>query len=275
LGDSGVEESADLSWCPRFVGVVHVPAMPGDPCYVDGGFAQVESFAMRDVDALVAGGVEGLIVENFGSAPFFKGDATSRIPPHQVAFLAHLSARIKRETQLFVGVNCLRNDARSAMGIAAAVDLDFIRINVHTGAYLTDQGIIEGEAAQTLRYRSSLGASHVRILADVLVKHAAPLAPLDPSTVVDDTVKRGLADALVVTGSATGAEIDEGRLRVVRHASKGAPVLLGSGVTPENAARCMAWADGAIVGTWLKVDGDVANPVDPSRVALVAAALRG
>ena len=155
------------------IGVIHLPPMPGDPkACADTSFNQVVDFAMRDVDALVAGGVHGIIVENFGSAPFQRGDATSRLPPHQVALMARVVGACVANSGVPIGVNCLRNDAQSALGIAAATGAEFIRVNVHSGAYLTDQGIIEGEAWRTLRYRKELGVEHVAILADVLVKHA-------------------------------------------------------------------------------------------------------
>ena len=255
-----------------FLGVVHVPAMPGDPAFDGEGFGAVELHALADAEALVDGGVDGLVIENFGSAPFPKGTEGHRLPPHHTAALAILARECRRRFPVLVGVNCLRNDARSAIGIAAAAGLDFVRINVHTGAYLTDQGVIEGEADRTLRYRRELGAESVAILADVMVKHASPLTPIDPARTVADTLERGLADGVIVTGDATGGEIDAPTLETVSAASN-RPLFLGSGVTPENAPRLAPRADGAIVGTWLKEEGRVDRPVDSARVRELAAIL--
>jgi membrane complex biogenesis BtpA family protein len=257
------------------IGVVHVPALPGDPRHDGGGFAPVERFALRDAEGLVQGGVKGLILENFGSAPFPKGTAGARVPPHHVAFLTLLAAELKTRYPIPVGVNCLRNDARSALGAAAASGADFIRVNVHTGAYVTDQGVIEGEAYETLRYRASLGAGAgaVSIAADVLVKHAAPLAPLTPEDATHDCVTRGLADAVIVTGEATGAPVSPDLLRRVAKAAGDTPVLLGSGLTPDNAPQLAPLAQAGIVGTWVKQQGDVTAPVDPERVATLVAAV--
>ncbi len=257
------------------IGVVHLPALPGDPRHDGGGFSAVEAFAQRDAAALVAGGVDGVILENFGSAPFPKGSAGDRVPPHHVAFLALLAAGFKARHDVPVGVNCLRNDAYSALGAAAAAGADFIRVNVHTGAYVTDQGLIEGEAAHTLRYRAALGpgAAKISIAADVLVKHAAPLAPLTPEDATHDCVARGLADAVIVTGEATGAPISPDLLRRVAKAAGDTPVLLGSGLTPDNAPALVPHAHGGIVGTWVKEQGDVSAPVDPKRVASLAKAV--
>ncbi|MCA9670753.1 MAG: BtpA/SgcQ family protein [Myxococcales bacterium] len=253
------------------IGVIHLPAMPGDPAYREGGFAGVSDHALRDAEALAQGGVDGMIVENFGSAPFAKSD----LPAHQIATLTLVAERCKARFGLPLGVNCLRNDARAALGIAAAAGLDFIRVNVHTGAYVTDQGVIEGEAAATMRYRAALGATGVKVLADVLVKHAAPLAPLSLEDAVRDCLFRGLADGVIVTGVATGAAIDRGRVEAVRAViGEGEQlVVLGSGVNPTQARSLAPLADAAIVGTWLKRDGQVHAPVDVERVRRLVAAV--
>ncbi len=256
------------------VGVVHLAGLPGDPANDGATFEDVLARARVDAEALVEGGADAVLVENFGSAPFAKGTRGARLEPHAVTALA-LAVRAVRDLDVPVGVNCLRNDARSAIGIAAAAGAAFVRVNVHTGAYVTDQGVIEGEAFDTLRYRSALGADHVAILADVLVKHAAPLAALTPEAATREALERGLADGVIVTGEATGAPVDEERLARVRAAAGDAPVFVGSGMTPERAATLGPLADGAIAGTWLKRNGDVRAEVDVARVRELVKALRG
>lgn len=247
------------------VGVVHLPPLPGDPMHRAGGFDDALAFAARDAEALVEGGCSALIVENFGSAPFPKGDPEQPSSPHAIAALALAVARARTFGRP-VGVNVLRNDVRAALGIAAASGADFVRVNVHVGAYVTDQGLIEGRAFETLRYRRLLSAESVAILADVRVKHASPLAELPLEREVADVVKRGRADAVIVTGSGTGEPVDPATLEAVHGAAAGAPVLIGSGLEPASASTLARFADAAIVGTWLKQDGDVARPVDADRV---------
>ncbi len=259
---------------PRgILGVIHLPAMPGDP-QARGSFDAVIEHALADADALAHGGVDGIIVENFGSVPFAKGDAGSPLPPHQVATLTRAVLAIRGRFSGPVGVNCLRNDARAALGIAAATGATFIRVNVHVGAYVTDQGLIEGRAHQTLRDRARLGCDDVAILADVLVKHATPLAPVSAADATADTVLRGLADGVIVTGKATGTPVDPDLLREVGEASAGAPVYIGSGLTAGAAQRLAPLCDGAIVGTAFKRDGQVRAPVDPDRVRALCDAVR-
>ncbi|MEE2645404.1 MAG: BtpA/SgcQ family protein [Myxococcota bacterium] len=251
---------------PKVIGVVHLPPLPGDAAGpVDGDFSPVLERACEDGRRLAAGGVHGIIVENFGSAPFVKGSHGDRVPPHQLAAITLVASALRAETRLPIGVNCLRNDAYSAVGIAAAASLDFLRVNIHSGAYLTDQGVIEGEAALTLAYRSRL-RSQTAIFADVMVKHATPLAPIDLYQSAADTVKRGLADAIIVTGSGTGAAVDPSRLETLQPLRAIAGLYIGSGLTEAQLSELTPLIDGAIVGTTFKVEGQLQAPVDELRV---------
>jgi membrane complex biogenesis BtpA family protein len=218
--------------------------------------------AVEDARALVEGGADALIVENYGDAPFFPGP----VPPETVAALALCtSAVISAAGSIPVGVNVLRNDARSALGVCAATGARFLRVNVHCGVAATDQGVIEGRAHETLRERARL-APQVAILADVHVKHATPLGRETLAEAVRDHVLRGLADAVIVSGPRTGEPPAASDLREAREAASGTPVLIGSGLTAENARELLPLADGAIVGTALERDGRTAEPVDPERV---------
>jgi membrane complex biogenesis BtpA family protein len=249
---------------PLFVGVVHLAPLPGAPCYA-GSIEAVLARAAADAAALAEGGADALLVENFGDAPFFAG----RVPAETVAAMALALAEVRRAAPgCPAGVNVLRNDALSALGLCASAGAAFLRVNVHTGAAVTDQGLIEGRAAETLRARARLAPAAL-ILADVHVKHAQPLGGGDLAATAAETFERGLADALILTGPATGSAPDPAQLARVRERVPAAPLLVGSGLTPDNAAALLRCADGAIVGTALKRGGDVAAPVDPERVAAV------
>jgi len=164
-----------------------------------------------------------------------------------------------------VGVNVLRNDARAALGLCASTGASFVRVNVHTGVAVTDQGIVQGRAAETLRERARLCAGVV-ILADVHVKHATPLSREPIGAAAMDAVERGLADGLIVSGRATGSAPDASLVSEVRASVGRSPIFLGSGVGVENARALLEHADGAIVGTALKRGGSVYAPVDRERV---------
>lgn len=232
--------------------------------------AQVLDRALADTAALASGGVDAVLVENFLDAPFFPADAL----PETVAAMSRVVAEVVRSSPAPVGVNVLRNDARGALAVAVATGAVFIRVNVHTGLMWTDQGTVEGRAAETLRLRAALGA-HVAILADVLVKHAIAPPGLTVAQAAADTWSRGLADALVVSGSGTGRATDPERVAQARAAAPEAPVLVGSGVTPKTVADLLRGADGAIVGTCLTRDGRAGSGVDPDRVRALVDAARG
>lgn len=249
------------------LGVVHLLPLPGSPRF--SSRALVLERALADAAALVGGGLDGFVVENFGDAPFY-GD---RVPAGTVAEMAVLVERLRVAVgpEPLLGVNVLRNDARAALAIAAAAGADFIRVNVHTGVMYTDQGVLEGRAAETLRERAASGAA-VEILADVAVKHATPPAGFDLGQSAKDTAYRGLADGLIVTGSGTGEATSLDRLQRVRAAVPDRPLLVGSGASAATLAELLRLADGAIVGTSIKHGGRVEEPVDIARVrALVQA----
>jgi membrane complex biogenesis BtpA family protein len=254
--------------------MVHLAPLPGAPAF-DGDRDAIRDAMIRDAKRLSAGGVDAVMVENFGDAPFYAED----VPKHVVASMAALVTDLRREIDLPVGVNVLRNDAEAALSVAAAAGASFVRVNVHSGARLTDQGVVTGRAAETVRLRERLDTD-VSILADVDVKHSAPLAerPLDEE--VAELLERGHADGIVASGVGTGETTDRDHLRRVVEARDNldvdAPVFVGSGVTQSSVAETLDLADSVIVGTALKQDGETTAPVDEQRVQrLVEAAETG
>lgn len=252
------------------VGVIHLPPLPGAP---EGGspLSEVRDRAVRDARILVEGGMDGVLVENYGDAPYRSDD----VGPAPVACMTSVAAAVRSAVGVPVGVNVLRNDGEAALAAAVGAGADFVRVNVWTGARVTDQGVVEGAAHRVLRLRRRL-RSDVAVLADVAVKHSAPLADRPVAEEAAEAVERGRADGLLVTGSATARPPEPERLETVRRAADGRPVLVGSGLGPGNAARLLAAADGAVVGTALKEGGETPAPVDRGRVeALVEAARAG
>src|SRR5437762_10540190 len=179
------------------IGMLHLAPLPGSPRY--GGSVQtIREALLRDAQLLAEGGVHGLMMENFGDNPFFPG----RVPAHVVAQMTALAAEVRRAVpQLPLGINVLRNDGLSALAVADAVGASYIRVNVLCGARIADQGLLQGIAHELLRLRTELAAGSIKIFADVDVKHSAPLAARPIADEVDDTLHRGMADALIVSGA--------------------------------------------------------------------------
>jgi len=246
-------------------GVLHLPPLPGAPA-ARGGFQHVIDHALRDAEALVAGGMSKCIIENFGDAPF----RANSVQPHVPAMMAVIAAAVRARfgADLTMGINVLRNDGHAALGVALASGADFIRVNVFTGAAWTDQGLIQGEAAALSRYRSAIstGVEPPQIMADVLVKHAVPAGTGCIETLAREATGRGGADGLIVTGSGTGQATSLDDVRKVKAAVTNKPVWVGSGATVTTVAGIRDVADGVIVGTALHREGNITAPIEKDRV---------
>lgn len=242
------------------IGVVHLLPLPASARW-GGNLHTVIERAEQEATALATGGVDGIILENFFDAPFSRG----RVDSAAVSAMTLVVERIRNLVTVPLGVNVLRNDALSAMAIASCTQSAFIRVNVLSGVMATDQGTIEGCAHELLRYRRELG-SDVKIMADVLVKHAHPISTPNLSIAVKDTVERGLADAIILSGWATGNPPSLEDLELARIAAPNTPIFIGSGASLDNINGLKQAADGVIVSSSLKRGGKLKNPIDPVRV---------
>ena len=249
------------------IGVVHLLPLPTSPNW-GGNLQRVIDRAEQEATALASGGVSGIIVENFFDSPFPK----DQVDPAVVSAMSLIVHRLQQLVAVPVGINVLRNDARSALAIATCVEAQFIRVNILTGVMATDQGLIEGCAYELMRYRRELG-SDVNIIADVLVKHARPLGSPNLTTAVQETIERGLADGVILSGWATGSPPTLEDLELAKAAAKETPVFIGSGASWENIGKLIQSADGVTVASSLKRKGDITQSIDPMRVRQFVEAL--
>jgi membrane complex biogenesis BtpA family protein len=253
---------------PRLVGVIHLLPLPGSP-RSERTAEEVSRAAAEDARILVAAGYDGVIVENFGDTPFLP-----KVHPVTVSAMTLAALRVRDACRgLTLGINVLRNDAEASLAVAAVVGARFIRVNVHSGARVTDQGVIQGEAGVTLRTRRALDAAGVEIWADVDVKHSAPLGARPIEDEVADVTLRGMADAVLVTGEGTGKAVDRVKLAAARGATS-VPLLVASGATEDSLAELAPVCDGVIVGSALRRNGKAGGPVDLERATSFARAFR-
>jgi membrane complex biogenesis BtpA family protein len=240
------------------IGVVHLPALPGTPSYHSKDLEEISEFAISDACALEAGGCDGLIIENYWDQPFLE-----KMTAETIASMTRIACDIQRNVSLPMGISALRNDPFAGLAIAHAVGGKFIRVNVFIGASVVGTGIVQGCAAELLRYRNKL-RSDVKIFADIDVKHATPLVKVSIEHEAREAAYRGKADGLIVTSQETGFPPQLEIVQRVKNAVTDVEILVGSGITPKNVEELLEVADGAIVGTSLKQSMD--HPIDVNKV---------
>lgn len=244
------------------IGMVHLPALPGTPS-AKLSPAEIIAHAEKEALALAGHGFQALLIENMHDRPYQRG----AVPPEITALMTAAARTVRQATSLPTGIQVLAAANREALAIALAAELDFIRAEGFVFAHVADEGIIESCAADLLRYRRTIGAEHIQIFADIKKKHSSHAITADVS--IQETAHAAeffCADGLIVTGTATGQPADADEVAHVRK-STNLPILVGSGITPENIARYAPHAHALIVGSSIKKDGHWENPIDPIRTA--------
>jgi len=244
----------------KIIGVVHLNALPGSPSYGN-NLEQIYQNAKKDAEALKNGGVDSIIFENFGDTPFAKDSISKLTISHFVSIVND----IKRNIDLNVGVNVLRNDGEAAISIASATGASFVRINILSGTMYTDQGIVEGKAHEILKLKKSLD-NEIEIYADVFVKHAVPPSGYTIENQTEELLDRAGADKIIITGDGTGKEIDYSQLIKLRKIVPKGKLVIGSGVNQQNIKEYKGIADILIIGTSFKINHDVNKSVDEQSV---------
>ena len=255
---------ADIFRTPKpVIGMVHCWPMPGAPGYRGYGMRDIIQHAQSEAEALIAGGCDGIIVENMWDIPFRAG---AHIPPESIAAHAVVAAAVRDVCPLPMGINLVHNGGVALLAIAIAARAEFIRVCMFTGAGVWDAGSFdEGCAADLLRRRSELHAESIKILADVDKKHSVRFPGIDLATHIEWTRFFG-ADALIVSGRMTGDAPDLGKVREAKALAGDRPIIIGSGADASNIRAFMSVADGVIVGSSIKGGGAIAEPVDVERV---------
>jgi len=246
------------------IGMVHLPPLPGAPGWT-GELTEIEIHATEDVNALIEGGAHGILFENFGDAPFTKG----KVNPLTVSSMTRVILNCIKNVNIPFGINILRNDWEAALSISVATGAKFIRVNILSGVYVTDQGVIEGDGYACMGLRRKIERDMGRkvvILADAHTKHGKPLVEQSLEDAVKDLTERVGVEGVIITGLRTGEPTTLDDVEVAKKAAGGTSVLVGSGVNPNNIQEFSQYAQGFIVGSYLKKDGKLKNPVDPARV---------
>lgn len=246
------------------LGMIHLKPLPGAPHYKGDSLDKVIEFALKEVETYVKGGVDGLVIENAWDLPFSRPED---IGHETSAAMAYVSKPIKEESGLPVGINILANGAIPGLAVAKAVGAEFVRVNQWVNAYVANEGIMNGASAKAMRYRSSIKGDEIKIFADVHVKHGSHSIVADRS--ISEQTRDNIffdADVLIATGNRTGDATEVSEVQAIKENTE-LSVITGSGLTADNASKILKWADGSIVGSWLKKDSLWWNEVDYDRVA--------
>ena len=239
------------------IGMVHLLPLPGSPGAIS--LNAVTRRAVSDAKNLQKAGFDAIIIENFGDSPFY----SNRVPPETISSFTYAANKVSEMVTIPLGINVLRNDGFAAVAIANTVNAKFIRVNVFISAALTDQGIIQGEAAQLVRYRDNLNED-IAIFADVSVKHSYPLTGIKPDLVqeIKEAYFRGKADAIILSGTETGAPPKVDDILKIRSVIKDIPLIQGSGANEKNIQQFKKVFNAIIIGTSIKKGKVTTNPVD-------------
>ncbi|MEA4812551.1 MAG: BtpA/SgcQ family protein [Anaerolineaceae bacterium] len=251
------------------IGMIHLPALPGTEEGASARYDSLVDFALKELDTLQHGGVDGVIVENFWDLPYLPNE----VPAVTVAALAGVAGQVIRKSNIPVGVNILYNSFHAEIAIARALDAAFVRAEVFTDPSLAETGIIQASAAELKRERSALHAENVAIFADVQGKNTSPLWQRPLLEAALDAQDRGRPDALIITGAGTGKPVSLEALTLIRPKIH-LPIICGSGVNDKTVKSLLSVADAAIVGSFFKKDGKINQPTDLERVKALIAALR-
>jgi membrane complex biogenesis BtpA family protein len=243
------------------IGVTHLLPLPGSPKYDGMPVRDVAANAVEETKVMVDNGVNAIIFENFHDMPFLK-----EVGPETTAAMTFIGQTLKEKFSIPLGICLLQADGIGAIAIAKAIELTFIRAPYYTETYVVDTGLIDSIAGKLQRFKTFLKCN-AYVLADVHIKHAFPLLQRPIEQSAEDTLGRGLADAIIVTGLKTGGETNPEDIKRVRNALPDAPLIVGSGVSVENVQQYLPYVDGIIISTGFRKNKALDEKMDPMLIS--------
>ena len=255
------------------IAMVHLGAMPGSPLHdEDRGVEGILTDARADLRALQAAGFDAIMFGNENDRPY-----ELHVDVASTTTMAYVIGRLQDEITLPFGVNVLW-DPTSSLALAAATGARFVR-EIFTGTYASDMGLWAPDAGAAARYAKRIGVGHIVKLYNVSAEFAHSLDGRSLPDRARSAVFSSVPDAVLVSGTITGEAAAMNDLEAVKRVLPTTPVLANTGVKHATVKDVLAVADGAIVGSALKVGGDTWAAVDPERarefMALVRAARGG
>lgn len=242
----------------EIIGMVHLKPLPTAPqgCLT---LDEIVDAALEDLKSLEAGGITTAIVENMFDAPYANSPDLET-----VIALSYVLGYLARKTSVKLGVNLQATCGTEEMSIASICGLDFIRAESFVEMRMNSSGIMWNMCADLMRKKRAL-RSNVRVLADINVKHSSPIIQQSIDDLIYEAIEAG-ADGVILTGLATGSAPSVTDAEIYKKKCENTRLYIGSGVNAANVKGLMQFADGVIIGSSIKKDGKVENPVDVERV---------
>ncbi len=243
------------------IGMIHVEALPGTPKY-KGKVKDIISKAITEAKTYQSAGVDAIAIENMHDVPYLNRKAG----PEVTSLMSIIGYEIKTKTKLPVGIQILAGANKQALAAANSAGIDFIRAEGFVFGHVADEGMIDSDAGDLLRYRKTIDAENILVFTDIKKKHSSHSVTADVS--IEDTAHAAeffLSDGIIITGTATGIEADIEEIKAVKKSTK-LPLLIGSGVNINNLGDYFPICDAMIIGSYFKKNGNWANTVDPLRI---------
>ncbi len=243
------------------IGMIHVQALPGTPNN-HLSVREIAARAVHEAQVLSENGMQAIMLENMHDIPYLN----RTVGPEIVAALSRVSSEVRAVTNLPLGLQILAGANQAALSVALAAEFQFIRAEGFVFGHMADEGLLQSDAGELLRYRKNIGAEHIQVFTDIKKKHSSHALTADVS--LSDTVEAAeffLSDGVIITGTHTGKPVDQQELAAV-YPSAQLPVLVGSGVTPAGLPQIWDHADAFIVGSYFKQAGLWQNEPDPQRI---------
>ncbi|WP_374305531.1 BtpA/SgcQ family protein [Ferrovibrio sp.] len=243
------------------IAMIHFGPLPGSPLYdKDGGMQKLIDLAAADIAALQDGGVDAVMFGNEGDRPYLL-----KASPQSLAAMSFAVGELKRTIRIPFGVNYLWDPVASvALGVASGAR--FVR-EIFTGVYDSDMGLWAPDAASAVRLRADCNRADLKLMYNINAEFASPIGDRSIAARAKSAVFSSLADIVLVSGPMTGEAVETGNLKKVKDVLPDTPVFANTGVNIDNVADIMSIADGAVIGTHFKVDGDTWKAVDKARVS--------
>lgn len=242
------------------ISMAHIGALPGTPLYdSNGGMSKLIEGVVKDIENLQEGGVDAIMFGNENDRPY-----KLKASQEGIAAMTAIITTVKPILTVPFGVNYLW-DPCASVAIACVTGASFAR-EIFTGLFASDMGLWEPNCADALRLRRTLGCIDLKLLFNINAEFASPLDTRSIGLRAKSAVFSSLADAILVSGPLTGQPAQQADLKLVRDAIGDVPLFANTGVNLDNVRDVFSVADGCVIGTHFKVDGDTWNPVDGERV---------